>query len=74
MFNQVDNTINPPNPIQSNPTQPKICGFMNLCGLSWVKISYFFLIIQVVDSTIGELIEPNPTDYYHLIFTHKKKI
>ena len=50
---------------QPNPIQPKICGFMNLCGLGWVELKFLklFLIVWVMGSIIGKPIDPNLTDY-----------
>ena len=69
-LSQQSNQSVQPNPTQPNPTT--ICGFMNFCGWIWLKFLKKILIVRVVDSTIGKLIEPNLTDYYHIIFTQKE--
>ena len=44
--------------------------------VDWIELKFlkFFLNVRVVSSTIGKPIKLNPTDYYHLIFTQKKRL
>ena len=64
--NQVDDSSNLTQP------NPKFVGSRTCVGWVWLKFLKKKFIIQVVGSTIGKPIEPNPTNYYHLIFTQKE--